>query len=230
MELEAGTFCIIPIKAARAAGLSPISGWVLAQLWDHKNREGKCWPSVATLARESCLSRSSVFKALEELERKGFVQKRQRKGEGKILDSNEYLVLIPDSRVVHEADGVVREADHPLVHHADGGSVPDSQRTIPKGTKPTFNQGDMGNCWDLWAKKLGKVPYGRFAKAIREVLNEYGPEDVMIRMKAYLRDTEPRFASPEGFASRYQAYAYTPEFLSAVRPAEASTEVVDGDF
>ena len=225
MELEAGTFCVLPIKAARAAGLTPSSGWVLAQLWDHKNREGKCWPSIATLARESGISRSSVFKALEELESKGFVRKTQRPGDGKILNTNEYAVLIPLG-VVQTADGVVQEADG-VVRRMDGGGTPDRRRTKTIEPNPII-KADLDRLYQVWGEKLGKVAYGRFAKALRCVLADVSADEACARLASYIRSNEARFCSPEGFAARYKGYA-NPKFQSEVTPVTAA-ETGNGDY
>lgn len=47
-------------------------------LKDHADRQGQCWPSIATIARETGLSRSTVKRAILDLERAGYLKKEQR--------------------------------------------------------------------------------------------------------------------------------------------------------
>jgi len=47
-------------------------------LRDHANKDGKCYPSIPTIAQETSLSRSTVKRAIADLERAGFLTKEQR--------------------------------------------------------------------------------------------------------------------------------------------------------
>ena len=46
---------------------------ILLVLASHSDPGGTCWPSLATIARESCLSRATVKRAMATLERGGLV-------------------------------------------------------------------------------------------------------------------------------------------------------------
>jgi len=81
-KLKKGTFSIFPHEIAQ--GLHPIQQTVLFWLWKYSNNEtGTCFPSIATLAKNSGASRSSVVRALNELVEIGLVKKTQRKIKGK---------------------------------------------------------------------------------------------------------------------------------------------------
>ena len=54
---------------------------VLLKLADNANDEGIAWPHIETIAAETGLSRSSVFKALNELENGGIVERDRGRNE-----------------------------------------------------------------------------------------------------------------------------------------------------
>ena len=51
---------------------------VYMYLKDRSNREGVCWPSIKTIARELKLSRATVCRALDDLCKAGFLVKDKR--------------------------------------------------------------------------------------------------------------------------------------------------------
>ena len=65
---------------------------VYMYLKDHADREGKCWPGIKTIAAELGLSRSTVKRALKELEQAAFLTKQGRKRENEGDTSNLYQI------------------------------------------------------------------------------------------------------------------------------------------
>ena len=65
---------------------------VYLYLKDRANKEGQCWPSIQTIGRDLGLSRSTVKRALKELERGSFLVKQGRKRENKGDTSNLYHI------------------------------------------------------------------------------------------------------------------------------------------
>ena len=51
---------------------------VYMYLWDHSDTERKCWPGIKTIASDMKLSRSTVKRALDDLERAGYLTKVSR--------------------------------------------------------------------------------------------------------------------------------------------------------
>ena len=51
---------------------------VYLYLKDRANKEGTCYPAIGTIARELGLSVSTVKRAVNDLEREGFIRKKQR--------------------------------------------------------------------------------------------------------------------------------------------------------
>ena len=54
---------------------------VLLKLADNASDEGKAWPHIETIAAETGMSRSSVFRALDELEKSGLVERHRGRNE-----------------------------------------------------------------------------------------------------------------------------------------------------
>lgn len=54
---------------------------VLLKLADNANDEGVAWPHIDTIAAETGMSRSSVFRALDELEKGGLVERQRGRNE-----------------------------------------------------------------------------------------------------------------------------------------------------
>lgn len=51
---------------------------VYMYLKDRYNAEGQCYPAIGTIAREMNLSRRTVERAIQDLEKAGLLQKEQR--------------------------------------------------------------------------------------------------------------------------------------------------------
>ena len=53
---------------------------------------GSCWPGVKTIARDLCLSPRTVQRALNDLERAGYIQRQHRHRENGSCTSNLYII------------------------------------------------------------------------------------------------------------------------------------------
>jgi len=51
---------------------------VYMYLSDRSDKEGKCYPAIGTIAKELKLSRSTVKRALADLEKSGYLRKERR--------------------------------------------------------------------------------------------------------------------------------------------------------
>ena len=67
------------------ADLSHRAVSVYIYLFDRANKDGECWPSIPTIAKELKLSESTVRRALKDLRKEGFIitEQRYRKHGGK---------------------------------------------------------------------------------------------------------------------------------------------------
>lgn len=78
-----------------AADLPHRAVTVYMYLKERANRDGVCWPAVSTMSRELSLSRSTIQRALRELEGTGWLNKEPRWRENGSSSSNLYRILIP---------------------------------------------------------------------------------------------------------------------------------------
>lgn len=65
---------------------------VFMYLRDRSDKDGRCYPAIGTIARELKLSRSTVKRALADLEKSGRIRKEQRWRENGGKSSNLYYV------------------------------------------------------------------------------------------------------------------------------------------
>lgn len=73
-----------------AAGLPHRAVAVYMYLKDRTNGDGVCWPAIPTIASQLRLSRSTVQRALRDLERTGWLEKSARYRENGSSSSNCY--------------------------------------------------------------------------------------------------------------------------------------------
>ena len=66
---------------------------VYMYLKDRTNKDGVCWPSIKTIAREMNLSRATVCRALNDLCKAGLLAKDERWRENGGRTSNLYKIL-----------------------------------------------------------------------------------------------------------------------------------------
>lgn len=66
---------------------------VYMYLRDRAGSQGQCWPGVRTIARDLGLSPSTVYRALNELCKAGFLSREQRWRENGGQTSNLYKIL-----------------------------------------------------------------------------------------------------------------------------------------
>ncbi|MEG0691763.1 MAG: helix-turn-helix domain-containing protein [Oscillospiraceae bacterium] len=77
-----------------AADLPSRAVAVYMYLKDRSNKDGKCYPAIGTIARELSLSRSTVKRAIEDLEHSGWLTKEQRWREKGGKSSNLYTITL----------------------------------------------------------------------------------------------------------------------------------------
>lgn len=76
MQCKKWPFVIIPHSALEK--LEAHEQVILMWLFIYADKEGKCYPSIATLGKKSKLSRSTVIRVLKTLEHKGVIKKENR--------------------------------------------------------------------------------------------------------------------------------------------------------
>ena len=70
---------------------------VYMYLHDRCDRDGKCYPAIGTIARELKLSRSTIKRAIKDLEKSGHIRKEHRWRENGGKSSNMFYLNQKDS-------------------------------------------------------------------------------------------------------------------------------------
>lgn len=63
---------------------------VYCYLCDRANKNGECWPSTRTIAKDLNIHRCTVFRALNDLEKEGLIKRTRRYRPSGGLSSNLY--------------------------------------------------------------------------------------------------------------------------------------------
>ena len=149
---------------------------VLLALGDHANSDGVCWPSMDRVAARARVSRSTVIRAIEELERRGEL-KRQRGGAG-----------AGSTNVYHVMPGYVDNS----LPGGDKGVIKTPLR-VSSGAIRVSNGANKGVTGDTQTVKNRKEPRADFVSEIPEDFET----DVATRV-AEVRDglTAPRRKGP----------------------------------
>lgn len=69
---------------------------VYLYLYDRKNKDNVTWPGLNTIARELSLSRSTVKRAIHDLEQANLVRKEAHYRQNGSATSNRYYLLQPE--------------------------------------------------------------------------------------------------------------------------------------
>ena len=80
------------INSIYASGLKLRAKAVYMYLRSRCDKEGKCFPSINTIANDLDISQSTVKRALKELESNGYIKKVARYRENKRNTSNMYFL------------------------------------------------------------------------------------------------------------------------------------------
>ena len=69
---------------------------VYLYLYDRKNKDNVTWPGLNTIARELSLSRSTVKRAIQDLEQANLIRKEAHYRQNGSATSNRYYLLFPE--------------------------------------------------------------------------------------------------------------------------------------
>jgi DNA-binding transcriptional ArsR family regulator len=98
----------VPVPFAVYRPLKPHLRWTLQNLVGFADTEGRCWPSVRTLAEVTGNSKSSISRHLRELERAGALSRERRPGG--VYRYQIAARFLPASRVSHARKAAVPRA------------------------------------------------------------------------------------------------------------------------
>lgn len=92
---------LLMVKAMNAKVGNSSRKLVLIKLADHANDKGICWPSHDHIAEQCEMSKRTVIRHIEELEKQGLIKVVQRKREGEAFNkTNLYYLSLDDSDIL----------------------------------------------------------------------------------------------------------------------------------
>ncbi len=201
---EAIGWSAVPNWLIRDSDLNNYELLVYIALLNRANREGECWPGLATLQRDARASRNTVIKTIKALEDRGLVSvSRRRRADGS-SESNLYRVHAFVGGSSREPGGFTTET--PLVHDVDGGSAPSEPEVLPIEVLPneedTYNAREargvvdaaFETAYEAWPKKVNKkTAKRRFEKAARTRGLDELVDDVVRFGDAYAATTDRQY-------------------------------------
>ena len=95
--------------------LPPRAVSVYMYLMDRSNSGGSCWPGIKTIARDMNLSRSTVKRALTDLEQRGYLAKLPRYRPNGSNTSNLYTLYQSKAHLLSPSKGQLRPFVEPRV-------------------------------------------------------------------------------------------------------------------
>ena len=182
---------IIPAQAVMDPDLSHTQLRVLCAIGMHTNRlGGGVWTSINTLADEAGVSRSTVKRACEELETRGYLRRTERPGTTHLYE----VVLDPVQHPVHLGEPGVRSSGRP------GGQVIAVTPKRPKLTTPHNELVELVDALKLtYPKRPEEPPYPALLKAVDAALAAGARPDQLeraadrYRVHCQLNGTEPKY-------------------------------------
>ncbi len=156
----------------------PLLKFVLFALCNYANSDDEAWPSYPTISKFCSISESTAYRSIEELEKRGYIQKTKRVHKNKRSTSNLYKININPTLSPRQGDPVTQTPQtlshrHPSKenHHKEPLLEP-----IVVSDEPTKNPIDelFDSAWDAYPNKSSgkKLARERFKK-IPNVQKEY---------------------------------------------------------
>ncbi len=125
------------IDAVLDIQVTPAQKAVLFMLAYHNNdKTNVCMPSVAIMAKETCLTERAVFSTLKSLEAMGYIRRERRTNEKGKYISSQFVLVLPDSATL-VGDGAPDSDTY--LNHVQGVSAPDSD-TVSEPRSPSLEQ------------------------------------------------------------------------------------------
>jgi hypothetical protein len=137
-------------------------------------------------------------------------------------------IFATSSRVVALKGGEPEEEAGKLVSISVEGEAleerdtPSSSATVPPA--PKLRKSWVASAVAVWEERFGagSIPLGRIGRALKPLVEHHGLDAVLAAFRRYLdpaiNDSEAKFLSPEGFASKYALWAGTSAQAGPTRP------------
>ena len=221
MKEVTGLFAIVPETLLQNDELTASEKIVVTALLLHRNQKnGACYPGIARICKLASLSRVTVLRVLDSLEKKGIIERRRRFTDCGDYDTNAYSMggwYHSDTTPYHNDTTVVSPCNYGWYHHdtltknlnkEEEQKNPPSQSPVlepkPKPTGETRAEeirAAFEEFWKEYPKKQGKrAALAEFEKIFsadlpaeklnRRLSNLYGQ---LMQYSDSVRDTEPKY-------------------------------------
>jgi hypothetical protein len=140
MTGESGRFAVTPARAVEDRRLGDAAYRLLACLGTYSDRDGWCWPSMATLAQRLSITRQAVQQRIDQLTRCGYLEiHRQHRADGG-TGTNRYRLLF-DRALFRVQEDMPDETRPPQADLAGPATPPCAPRKIdPKSPVPPYKE------------------------------------------------------------------------------------------
>jgi hypothetical protein len=173
--------------AMQQKGLKPATKIVLYWIADHHNSEtGACFPSLAKLADECEMDRSTIIRHVDSLCTMGFIEKVERKrGNGSRTSNGYHLNLV--KQPVANYDYPRRKMQPPPVAKCDPHNLGSYNLGKLTSKNTAISEELFEDLWSIYKKKVGK---GQARKAYTAALRKVDHDKIHLALIDYVRSTQ----------------------------------------
>lgn len=161
-------FAMVPETLLQNEDLTASEKIVVTALLLHRNQKsGACYPGLARISRLSSLSRMTVFRVLDSLEKKGIIERKRRFTDCGDYDTNAYSMggwYHSDTTPYHDDTTVVSPCDYGWYHHD---TLTENLNREDKQKNPS-SQSSL-----LDSKPIGEIRAGEIRAAFEEFWQVY---------------------------------------------------------
>ena len=166
--------------AMQKKGLKPVTKIVLYWIADHHNSEtGACFPSLATLATECEMDRTTIIRHIDSLCSMGFIEKVERNRNNGSRTSNGYRLNLVKQPVVN-CDPPRRKMQPPPVAICN----PLNLGSNNLGNITSKDMSIFDDIWKIYPKKIGK---GTARKALAAAMKKTPIDQIQHSLSLFVR-------------------------------------------
>ncbi len=187
--------------------LTPYEGWVYMAILKHANRQtGVAFPGVGTLAKLCQMSKSQVLRAIDTLERKGFIDverdSQPLQGEKRQRKPNIYTVKSLTGSV-SQTPGVVSTSNHPSVSQTPG-VVSTRDNNQSNTTRVKEPEVAAPTVYQLYEKAFGFSVTPMLAEELNDAESSYGYAWVQDALKEAVNSNVRNWKYVQAILERWQ--------------------------
>tara|TARA_R100000544_G_scaffold36279_1_gene24321 strand:- start:38 stop:703 length:666 start_codon:yes stop_codon:yes gene_type:complete len=172
---------ILTLNICKVQGLNPYAKYIYIILASYVDGEGKCYPSLETIAKNSGLSVKTVWRSINYLDENNFINKVS----GSKGISNKYIVHCPLEKEMNEKD--MDSQSNKVVLSIDNFSK-DNNSTYLDSQSTSFDF-----FWSIYPRKIAKANARKAFQTALTKTEAYRINEGLIRMVEANKNTEMKF-------------------------------------